>query len=800
MVQLVPETEDCHRTIQLEDSPVELSSFAYNIQLDNCTWKVVTTNPEHGISIDFGKVPAEGDVEIFDGYKDRYMARISSDVSDRKFTTTTTVFTIKLNLRTQYDGFTVTLTPLDRSIIEASKEKCDGNLIASEDKKTLLSPGFPSSFNNSLSCHWLLESDETDAIILFYFEKVNIVDCCSSVKIYDGPGTQYPTLATINRESEAEEYFTSSSNSLYIILETVAQNSQGSFSMNYFRELATVDTCNRRVAVTDVATSLMSDNYPTAYPHQSDCSWELVTSDDQIIELVIEDVDMEECCDFIEISDGKEKLVIRKLSQMGEEKKITIRSSTPIMNVRIFSDRSVGGRGFKAEHQSDQKIFDPQACGYISYVGEGETLEITTPNYPNDYPSNKACNWLLLPSVKGQQVQLKITDARVEDCCDSVEIRNGKSDEAQLIGVINGYVGAPGRTYTSTDGALLITFKSDISGSFRGFHGEYVMNDGTGVSSNLCNRREKVTSSALRVDESSVENCPPESSCVEAVSEEVVVITDRGMADGKLKYSGCIQTSQCQNLTCDFLSSLRFSAHNADIENMGDGCTITCCVGDLCNTVEEAAEEEGCGSLNSVDVMFLMDGSGSQNAAEFQKQKQFVTDVASNFDFLRYNVGVMQYSHWFQMSPLTSAAQTYFETHIPLGQSRNHEEFSTAMQAIELHGYTGYLGHAVEKAIMEDMTKSERFLDPCTKKAIVAITDGKASDPRYLLASHRQAAAFDIHMYAVGIDQFRRVELQLLVNGRRGANENIFVARKFNDLPRVVRRLTAALDEPLETE
>ena len=60
-------------------------------------------------------------------------------------------------------------------------------------------------------------------------------------------------------------------------------------------------TCDLTYVSLDSPTSLTSKGYPTSYPHQEDCSWDLVAENGKIIELIVTDVDMETCCDFLEV-------------------------------------------------------------------------------------------------------------------------------------------------------------------------------------------------------------------------------------------------------------------------------------------------------------------------------------------------------------------------------------------------------------------------------------------------------------------------------------------------------------------
>jgi len=48
-----------------------------------------------------------------------------------------------------------------------------------------------------------------------------------------------------------------------------------------------------------------------------------------------------------------------------------------------------------------------------------------------------------------------------------------------------------------------------------------------------------------------------------------------------------------------------------------------------------------------LDVMFLLDGSGSSTQKDFDYTLDFVKDFAALVDLNQIHIGVMQYSHWF---------------------------------------------------------------------------------------------------------------------------------------------------------
>ncbi|XP_078493884.1 vitrin-like [Ciona intestinalis] len=177
--------------------------------------------------------------------------------------------------------------------------------------------------------------------------------------------------------------------------------------------------------------------------------------------------------------------------------------------------------------------------------------------------------------------------------------------------------------------------------------------------------------------------------------------------------------------------------------------------------------------------MFLLDGSGTVNTSEFATSLQFIKQVVEPFDLRFTRVGVMQYSHWYRRKPMTAAHQRFLQTHISVGEHRTSSQFESALNSITRHGFTSYLAHAIEKAIVLDMAQSERFGDACTRKALVILLDGRTTDAYYLPTSINIANVWGVNIIAIGVDRYIQQEL-LTITSRR--QEHIFTTEKFSGL------------------
>ena len=66
----------------------------------------------------------------------------------------------------------------------------------------------------------------------------------------------------------------------------------------------------------------------------------------------------------------------------------------------------------------------------------------------------------------------------------------------------------------------------------------------------------------------------------------------------------------------------------------------------MCCQIPQFIPMLGCW-VYSMDMMVLVDGSGSVRSEEFEKLLRFLKKIASHLDLKMHKVGVMQYSHFY---------------------------------------------------------------------------------------------------------------------------------------------------------
>ncbi|XP_078494061.1 dorsal-ventral patterning tolloid-like protein 1 [Ciona intestinalis] len=184
-------------------------------------------------------------------------------------------------------------------------------------------------------------------------------------------------------------------------------------------------------------------------------------------------MEMEQCCDKLEIRDGQNGRIIATLKYSSINEPLLYTSTTGRLYITMTSDTSVPKRGFKADISvltaENERLLS--SCGFTSYASS-TPAQILTPNYPDDHPPNMNCHWLIKAPSPNTQVELHINDFRVEACCDHLEIRDGNNADSPMLTRLNDNLPA-NSTFTSTFGALYLRFFSDSSTNYRGFNGTF---------------------------------------------------------------------------------------------------------------------------------------------------------------------------------------------------------------------------------------------------------------------------------------------------------------------------------------
>nr|CAB3257102.1 integrin alpha-1 [Phallusia mammillata] len=195
----------------------------------------------------------------------------------------------------------------------------------------------------------------------------------------------------------------------------------------------------------------------------------------------------------------------------------------------------------------------------------------------------------------------------------------------------------------------------------------------------------------------------------------------------------------------------------------------------------------------SSDIMFVLDGSSSVGNVSFDKVKAWTATLTSYFDLTKTQVGVIQYSHYYQSRPPGPENQPFIKTEVGLGSCTNIQCFNKSVSNISLHGYTTYTSHALNKTVL-DFKSSSRFSNNSYSKVLILLTDGRSSDPAELPQAAKYVRSLGITTFAVGVgSDIVQSELGIIATGDPASTERVYTVADFTDLESIVANLRKAI-------
>ncbi|XP_005062399.1 PREDICTED: bone morphogenetic protein 1 [Ficedula albicollis] len=252
--------------------------------------------------------------------------------------------------------------------------------------------------------------------------------------------------------------------------------------------------------------SITSPGWPKEYPPNKNCIWQLVAPTQYRISLQFDFFETEgnDVCkyDFVEVRSGLTADSKLHGKFCGAEKPDVITSQYNNMRIEFKSDNTVSKKGFKAHFFSDKdecsknnggcqheclNSFGSYECqcrsGFVLHDNKHDCKEagcdhkvtsvsgtITSPNWPDKYPSKKECTWAI-STTPGHRIKLTFSELDVEaqqECTyDHLEIFDGKDAKAPALGRFCG--AKEPEPIVSSGNKMFLKFVSDNSIQKKGF-------------------------------------------------------------------------------------------------------------------------------------------------------------------------------------------------------------------------------------------------------------------------------------------------------------------------------------------
>ncbi|XP_068129829.1 embryonic protein UVS.2-like, partial [Hyperolius riggenbachi] len=210
-----------------------------------------------------------------------------------------------------------------------------------------------------------------------------------------------------------------------------------------------------------------SANYPSPYPNNVNCVWLIRTPTGQVsLNFVAFNLQSSPGCtsDYIKIYDGPTKSYPVLLDKACDSSTFPqIIASTNQMLVEFVTDSDSTDVGFKA-------TYDSVPCGASYFYPNGI---ITSPGYPNNYPTNmNACNFTIT-APPGYKISLKISDFLLNPCsscaCNGVRFLFDNTNWTPTVCGIMYFK----QTFISTTNVMVIQMSSNYESTNRGFSATY---------------------------------------------------------------------------------------------------------------------------------------------------------------------------------------------------------------------------------------------------------------------------------------------------------------------------------------
>ncbi|KAJ8389047.1 hypothetical protein AAFF_G00124440 [Aldrovandia affinis] len=348
-------------------------------------------------------------------------------------------------------------------------QTCQGNVIANQSRGFIESSNYPNTYPPSSQCSWTIQTTMGNTInytfLAFDLEPGYSSCYYDYLKLYNGPNAQAPLIGSFCGNTPPPPNATTSS-SLHMVF-----RSDSSVSLTGFQMLWYQNGCGEELY--GPSGFFTSPGYPSRYPDNRECIWYIQTVAGSSIQITIYEFDVEyhpDCgYDLLEVYGGPD-LSAPRLAQLCTTRPpgspLQVSSTGNMVTVRFKSDEYVSGRGFNASWQEL-----PGGCGGAFTAPSGE---IHSPGYPNNYPNNVDCSWVISVD-EGHRVLFNFSLLEIEthsSCVwDYVAVYDGPTQAAPLLGKVCGFILPP--PITSTQSTIYVRFRSDVSGNHKGFSARF---------------------------------------------------------------------------------------------------------------------------------------------------------------------------------------------------------------------------------------------------------------------------------------------------------------------------------------
>lgn len=374
-------------------------------------------------------------------------------------------------------GFTV-LPVFSKPSYDANRKEQSCDYVEKDSSGEILSPNFPQQYPTNKECTWAIVLPMFQKIVVV-FETFNLEPMPASeigcenkdfAEVYDG-------LNLIGKYCAGNippRQITSSSHMLRIVFKSDNQSSQN--VQGHFR--AIYASCGGYF--TEPSGFLASPGYPSRFPADVRCQWQIRVPSDYVINLSFNDFNMDgkyPCdVDYVKVLDGlnASNTEIGHFCSTRQPKRTVIRSTGNKMSLEFRSFKESNSRGFQAHYSRV-----PHCTGFL----ENDYGMFTSPGYPGSRKMDKECNWFITVSegkIVGLMFDFFDVDSETStfsvagDCkSDYVEVFDGTGGDDKSLGRFCTVNNKPKGMVRANGRQMLVRLKTSFRNNGNGFQASY---------------------------------------------------------------------------------------------------------------------------------------------------------------------------------------------------------------------------------------------------------------------------------------------------------------------------------------
>ncbi|XP_077990120.1 cubilin-like [Glandiceps talaboti] len=359
----------------------------------------------------------------------------------------------------------------------------------------LTSPNYPRKYDNNLDCLWTF-SATSRALLHIHFTSFGTEQNYDFIEVGkgNGPDTGIKLLNTYSGYFTPANITTSSPNAWITFHSDDLLPDSGfevyvtaipDLSTTYAPTTSTLGCSEDFFLPAGEEVDISTPNFPNNYASNLDCLWTFTTVDDTQLYISFLSFNSESIYDYVEAGDGLEPhsgetLLARHSGGSTPDDIVSEGSSAWIT---FHSDGSMVGRGFEATIAAVQgDDFGSGVDGESSYGGEdsvqsscvrnyqlqtGQSVKLTSPNYPSNYDSQLDCIWTF-SSTDGATLHVAFDSFDTETNYDFLEAGEG-SEPLDAFKIIDHHSGRYIPVDFSASPSVWIRFHSDATITSKGF-------------------------------------------------------------------------------------------------------------------------------------------------------------------------------------------------------------------------------------------------------------------------------------------------------------------------------------------